>query len=448
MATSVIEINDAGIIASVDKEIIVESPGYALMDNSSLMVGNQAYENARLKPRWTSNRFWRDLSLDPLSNATAQAGTSADLAFAHLKAVWELVSDRSDQAIFAVPGTFSGEQLGLIAGMAAEAGIPLKGMVDSALAAVVTQPLSGPVLHLDIQLHRVVLSNFDIGPSVARDASFVIVEFGLKQMRDAWINVVADVFVRTTRFDPMHTAETEQKLYNSIGDWLISLGGRDNAQFEMKSGGKTHQVMVHVDQLVACNADIFPQLVQHLRARIQDDGATVMLSHRLKGFPGLHDTLSMIPGCDVVELDADAVTTGVIDNISALTSADGSLGFVTSLSRGMSRGAGVSADTELPRPTHVLYRSQAYRINEKPFLLGAEIPGDAHGVNLTGALAGVSRKHCSIVHRDGAVIVEDYSTYGTFINEERVDGSAILAIGDTLRVGSPGVSLELIQMQD
>jgi hypothetical protein len=114
----------------------------------------------------------------------------------------------------------------------------------------------------------------------------------------------------------------------------------------------------------------------------------------------------------------------------------------------MSHRAGVSTDTELPRPTHVLYRSRAYCINEKPFLLGAEIPGDAHGVNLTSALAGVSRKHCSIVRRDDEVVVEDHSTYGTFINEERVDGSAVLAIGDTLRVGSPGVSLELIQIQD
>ena len=92
MATSVIEINDAGIIASVDKEIVVESPGYALLDNGDLLVGQRAYENSRLKPRWTSNRFWRDLSLDPLPNATAQAGTSADLAFAHLKAVWKTVS--------------------------------------------------------------------------------------------------------------------------------------------------------------------------------------------------------------------------------------------------------------------------------------------------------------------------------------------------------------------
>ena len=156
----------------------------------------------------------------------------------------------------------------------------------------------------------------------------------------------------------------------------------------------------------------------------------------------------MIPGCDVLELEVNAVTTGVIDNISALASADGSLTFVTSLSRGKSSRAAAEADTELPTPTHVLYRSHAYRINEKPFLLGAEIPGDAHGVNLTGTLAGVSRKHCSIVRRDDDVVVDDHSTYGTYVNEERVDGSAVLAIGDRLRVGSPGVSVELIQIQD
>ena len=41
-------------------------------------------------------------------------------------------------------------------------------------------------------------------------------------------------------------------------------------------------------------------------------------------------------------------------------------------------------------------------------------------------------------------IVEDHSTYGTFLNGTRIEGSAPLAAGDRLRLGTPGIVLQLI----
>jgi pSer/pThr/pTyr-binding forkhead associated (FHA) protein len=43
-------------------------------------------------------------------------------------------------------------------------------------------------------------------------------------------------------------------------------------------------------------------------------------------------------------------------------------------------------------------------------------------------------------------MVEDHSTYGSYVNEERVAGRTALTVGDRLRLGSPGVTLELIQL--
>ncbi len=49
----------------------------------------------------------------------------------------------------------------------------------------------------------------------------------------------------------------------------------------------------------------------------------------------------------------------------------------------------------------------------------------------------VSRKHCTI-RKDGAkfVLSDHGSTYGTFVNDERVDGERGLSIGDRLRIGN------------
>ena len=69
-------------------------------------------------------------------------------------------------------------------------------------------------------------------------------------------------------------------------------------------------------------------------------------------------------------------------------------------------------------------------------------------IELAGPTAGVSRAHCSIFVSEGRVVVEDHSTYGSFLNGERVDGTATLEAGDRLRLGSPGIELQLIAVEE
>jgi pSer/pThr/pTyr-binding forkhead associated (FHA) protein len=65
-------------------------------------------------------------------------------------------------------------------------------------------------------------------------------------------------------------------------------------------------------------------------------------------------------------------------------------------------------------------------------------------VRIEGELAGVSRKHCSLQCRGEEVILTDHSTYGTFVDGERVSGTALLRHGQIIRVGTPGEELQLI----
>jgi len=45
-------------------------------------------------------------------------------------------------------------------------------------------------------------------------------------------------------------------------------------------------------------------------------------------------------------------------------------------------------------------------------------------------------------------VVEDHSTHGSFLNGQRVQGTADLAEGDRLRMGSPGIEVRLIRVMD
>jgi hypothetical protein len=96
------------------------------------------------------------------------------------------------------------------------------------------------------------------------------------------------------------------------------------------------------------------------------------------------------------------------------------------------------------RPTHLLLDNVAHAITAEPLVVGTAPPAGARRLSLGGETAGVSRSHCRVFESAGQAVIEDLSTWGTFVNGERVTGRAVLAAGDRVRVGSPGIELVLI----
>jgi pSer/pThr/pTyr-binding forkhead associated (FHA) protein len=92
----------------------------------------------------------------------------------------------------------------------------------------------------------------------------------------------------------------------------------------------------------------------------------------------------------------------------------------------------------------VLHDTAAHAIGAEPLVVGTAPPSGARSLRLEGETAGVSRAHCRFFESAGESIVEDLSTWGTYLNGERVAGRAVLASGDKVRVGSPGIELVLI----
>lgn len=96
------------------------------------------------------------------------------------------------------------------------------------------------------------------------------------------------------------------------------------------------------------------------------------------------------------------------------------------------------------RPTHLLYRNVAYPISGRPLEIGTDLQGRDSGVPIQGNVAGVSRRHCSVQLKGPDVILSDYSTHGTFVDESRVNGTVALKLGSIIRIGTPGETLQLI----
>jgi hypothetical protein len=93
-----------------------------------------------------------------------------------------------------------------------------------------------------------------------------------------------------------------------------------------------------------------------------------------------------------------------------------------------------------PAPSHVLLDGRAYSINTEPLVVGRTLGT----VQLPDGLAGVSRRHCTFVREGEDLVLLDHSTFGTFVNGERVHERVRVYAGDRVRLGEPGVELALI----
>jgi hypothetical protein len=102
------------------------------------------------------------------------------------------------------------------------------------------------------------------------------------------------------------------------------------------------------------------------------------------------------------------------------------------------------APTAAGQPTHVLFEHTAHLIEGRSLVLGSQPVAGERWIDLRGDMPGVSRRHCAIQRKNGQCVVEDFSRYGTFLNGHKIDGSAVLQVGDLVRVGSPGYEFRLI----
>ena len=310
MSELVLDINDIGLAVSDGGKTLLSSPACAVLNGNKIAIGKEAFQRSRLRPLWTNSRFWSRLNQEKLANPSGRFQTNADLAHAHLEHIWHKLAGRADSGLLiVVPGTWNQEQMGLLLGITADLKIPVRGMIDSAVAAGVSLEPLLPCLHLDLQQGKFVLTEMQGGTQLSRSGVFVVCETGLSAIRDAWANIIADVFVRQTRFDPMHKAETEQQLFNKLGGWLAEIESSGSAALEMDAGDKTYTVQLAGDQLLPASLSVYPQIVQQIRPRAK---GILALSHRLADFPGLKDSLALIAGLELKWLDENAAARGAL----------------------------------------------------------------------------------------------------------------------------------------
>jgi len=451
--TLALEINDVGLVLARDGAILAEEPGCAMLDGRVPETGADAARRFRLKPLFAETRHWQDLSTGPLSRPMPAARSFAEIAHAQLVAMTAGLDPADRRMLLAVPAWYSREQLALLLGVAKEAGLEVLGLVDAAVAAASLEPVPDSVLQLELAMQRAVVTSLERGVDLHRVRFDLLPQQGWLVLQQAWAESIAAAFVRKTRYDPLHEATSEQRLWDGLPGWLEVLQQEATVTIGMESAGRSHEVELSRDEFAAAAARIYDPVVQAVqRARSSAGPLHVRVSHRWAALPGLLERLEALRDCEVVRLPRGAAALGALAYESVLSRGPGALSLVQRLPVPRRAGSAPSpvARTSIPvrdRPTHVVHRSRAWTILTQPLTLGAAVPEGRRALPLEPG-PGISRSHCTLTRADDGVWLEDHSTYGTFVNGERVTGRVALRAGDVLRIGSPGVECELVRAVD
>lgn len=399
MSVHLIQLNDRNVCLRSEDDILVQSPGFANIADKQPVFGEEARRVARLHPRKTYTQFWSQLSLDPLVNANNLFRHQADLAFAHLNDIAGR-HDLEEEVIFAVPSNYNRNQLSILLGLVQSCKFDAVGLVDMPLLMAGKSGHPESSVYLDIQLHQSVLTTFSTGEGrVMREKVVQIPGTGLLAMHDAWVNMITDEFIKQSRFDPHHNAETEQFVYNQLEGWIGRSQQDNEILMEINNKGSIYQARI--------NRGHFEQRVRNIYGRIKAELETLIGADYALHLPEDHAGL---PGLGLYLNNINAVQDAlVLENCLAheghIRGQPGSLSFITSLP---------AATARAPAP---------------------RTPAKA----ATAALAFT---------RSGGALQLDCSGAGNLeLNGSQAAGDVPLKEGDTIRLPETGLTLQVTRLE-
>ncbi|NQZ09973.1 MAG: hypothetical protein HRT35_22720 [Algicola sp.] len=424
MTTALLELNDHQLKLTVDKQSWL-STGFATLAPKGVLFGEKAQQQARLQPRLSYNQYWNLLSLAPIETNNPKFRHYGDFAYQQLL---ELVSQAGgiDEVILSVPASFDREQLSLLLGIFGQFAFKVVGLVDSSVAAVANTPLVGRIVYLDIQLHQCLLTELSVNENVKVKRADIFAGTGLTQLYQHWAKFLSAQFIQQCRFDPLHEADTEQQLYNTLEALLFSTD--DDIQLEIK--GK--KIKLNRQSLLRHTQGLFEPVIKALSHVGPID--TLLVSERIATIPELFN-----------QLDA-AITvnnTAIVDNCLAhqkhiCPDGDG-LSLVTQLPAHQGPVKVKSKGNNGQKSTHILLQNAAYPLGEKPLYIVTD-----KELSLTTERNG--KAHFSLTNNGGNLTVTALNGREVLINGQPGSKDEQLDNGDTLSFSYCSGSLTLINV--
>jgi hypothetical protein len=444
-----IELNDRSFALARDGRVLSAAPS-AVFDGSGIEPsGASAWKALRRHPTSTSTRHTSAVLSDSGSSPRAAALLTAEMS----RRLAEDAPAPGERVWIAVPVRVDARGLGTVLGTAREISLPVHGFVDAATAGVAALGLERDAVVLELGLHHLAATAVESDGKQARRRRAIVGERGgLIELYDAWLKLISTAMVKRTRFDPLHVAETEQQLFDAVPALIGEVAATGSATAAVNVDGTRHEVSLSRDQLAESAQPVYREILRLLHA-LRPAGATVsvVVPQIVAGLPGLHDSLEQFVGCELIVV-ADGFAAAATSVLSLPEPSESvrllrrlpsrAQSVLEPLVARQSLGEQQLAANAAPA-SHVLFEGRAHMLGENPLIVG-RAPASTPSIELPEGLAGVSRRHCTLVRNGGELLLVDHSQFGTFVNGERVSERVRVHAGDRIRLGEPGVELALI----
>lgn len=447
MQPIILDIADQQLRVFDSGTFVSAQPGYARFDDSGVIsVGLAALQDARRHPRQSSNDHWYRLSAETLPSAQL---SRADLVSAQLRDLLAGDSRAGRQVVVVVPGYMRTDALSLLLGILSANDLVAIALVDAAVAATRSQYIDQTLINLDLSLHCATITRLDQTPTQTTVTDKRSLEHsGLVALNEAWLKFFAQAFVQQCRFDPLHSAASEQAIADAMPAWLELLGKQERAELTIVHGGQSHSIDLSRVDLINVVAGFYQNISDTVRTVLADGQAPALqMQASVAALPGLSDYLLARVGGHYFVIDDDAATTALYARLDSVDNA------ADRLQLSLPTDAKVSLPEVAPKrdieravPSHLVVDARAIRLGDQPLYVGAvKHASNAPTVVLDGQPPGVSALHCELRMNALQCELTDHSRYGTFLNGNRVNGNAVLQAGDVLRVGTPGIEFQLVR---
>jgi hypothetical protein len=432
---NLIELKDSRLCLRNEQGVIAESPGWANIAGKEPVFGDAARRMARLHPRQSFNQHWQQLSLDPLLIKTKLVRHHADLAYSQLQLLLQGVA-ADTPTLVAAPANYTRAQLGVLLGVLKQTGVAVQGLADHSLLQAASTG-SPDCIVLDLQLHQAVLIAFIQQDGVLTKVKVAQVPgAGLVALQDAWISAITDAFLQQSRFDPTHSAETEQYIADHLDTWLAASAAQGELLLDINLKGTSYQARVTHDQFVQRSKALFARIARELPA-LRSESSTLHVHTAQLALPGLAAAFA-----GITAIADDAALQVALHHRAALLRPGEALGFLTRLPLSVDTAA--TATAPIRQPTHLLYRHQAVALPQGKLAFGTppaalacervlSVPGLAGALVLQRTLRGVS--------------VESHGIAAASCNGVPLQSGLTLKLGDSIVIDNHDAPLQLILVE-
>jgi hypothetical protein len=408
-------------------------------------VGGAAMARARLEPDLVSLDHWAALA------DSTRARTVARWCARELRERASEFTDLTPGPIaFAVPADYGTAALANASAVLAAAGLPDASFIDSAVALAAVAGHEHGIVALEIGWLQATVTRVSRGEPFARQAAVIDPGLGVDSPYRRWLDVIAAAMVKQTRFDPLHDRRTEQALFDALPQLLAVAVREGSVRVELPGEAAAYAVEVPAQAFAEAAGSYYRRLLRFLlAAEVAGESRPILLPDELRTWPGFEQRL--LAG---TELPVRWVPAGFIARVAAQLATRLPARSATWRSSALTGEAWhrelVTGAEMRPRAarsltvTHALYGGESLRLLEAPLVIGRSPEAAGPAIHIADTVAGVSRRHCSVLREADATYVVDHSRCGTWLNGARVVERARVQPGDRLRVGIPGVEVTLI----